>query len=159
MFMLYRAVGGARRQLRRAPSVLRLACLATAILAGHRVPFFLSAVFGARHCSKLVLSHIWQHPEPYKSFSQGIETLGNPRPLEGTKGATSVNVQLLRLRKDLCMGSISQDIVNLHSELCSRRSGVFVESVRLMPPDIASCYVTCACMSWYDTAYDSSWFG
>ena len=42
---------------------------------------------------------------------------------EGTKRATSVNVQLLRLRKHLLMGSISGDIVSFPSELGRRRSG------------------------------------
>ena len=47
--------------------------------------------------------------------------------LEGTKRATSVNAQLLLLRRDLRRGSISRDVVNFPSELCSRRSGVFTE--------------------------------
>ena len=42
---------------------------------------------------------------------------------EGTKRATSVNVQLLRLQKDLHKCSISRDIVNFPSELCRRRRG------------------------------------
>ena len=42
---------------------------------------------------------------------------------EGTKRATSVNVQLPCLQKDLRTGSISRDIVNFPSELCRRRSG------------------------------------
>ena len=54
---------------------------------------------------------------------------------EGSKPATSVNVQLLRLRKDLHMGSISRDIVNFPSELCRCRSGMFTEVARLVPPD------------------------
>ena len=41
---------------------------------------------------------------------------------EGTKRATSVNVRLLRLRKDLRTGSLSQDVANFPSELCKRRS-------------------------------------
>ena len=50
---------------------------------------------------------------------------------EGTKRATPVNVQLLRLRKDLRTGSISRDIVNFPSELCRRRSGI-----RLVLPEV-----------------------
>ena len=42
--------------------------------------------------------------------------------LEGTKRATSVSVQLPRLRQDLRTGSISRELL---SELCSRRSGMF----------------------------------
>ena len=53
---------------------------------------------------------------------------------EGTKRATSISVQLLRLRKNLRTGSISRDIVNFPSELCRRRSGIFTEAARLLPP-------------------------
>ena len=55
--------------------------------------------------------------------------------LEGTKRATSVNVQLPCLQKDLRTGSIWQDVLNFPSELCRRRSGVFAEVARLVPPD------------------------
>ena len=41
---------------------------------------------------------------------------------EGTRRATSVNVQLLRLHEDLRMGSISRDILTFPS--CRRRSGM-----------------------------------
>ena len=54
---------------------------------------------------------------------------------EGTKRATSVNVQLLRLQKDLRTGSISRDIVNFPSKLCRHRSDMFTEVARLVPPD------------------------
>ena len=54
---------------------------------------------------------------------------------EGTKRATSVNVQLPCLRKDLRAGSISRDVVNFPSELCRRRGGTFAEVARLVPPD------------------------
>ena len=53
---------------------------------------------------------------------------------EGTKRATSVNVQLPCLQKDLRTGSISRDILNFPSELCSCRSGVFTEVARSVPP-------------------------
>ena len=43
---------------------------------------------------------------------------------EGAKRATSVNVKLRCLQKDLRTGSISRDIVNFPSELCRRRSGI-----------------------------------
>ena len=56
---------------------------------------------------------------------------------EGTKHATSVNVQLPRLRKDRRTGSISRNM-NFPSELCRRRSGMFTEVARLVPPE--SCY-------------------
>ena len=49
--------------------------------------------------------------------------------------ATSVNVQLPCLRKDLRTGSISRDIVNFPSEPCRRKSGTFTELARLVPPD------------------------
>ena len=49
-----------------------------------------------------------------------MDTLLRP---EGAKCATSVNVQLPCLQKDLRSGSISRDMVNLSSELCRRRSG------------------------------------
>ena len=49
--------------------------------------------------------------------------------------ATSVNVQLPCLQKDLHTGSISRDIVNFPSELCRRRSGTFAEIARLVPPE------------------------
>ena len=48
--------------------------------------------------------------------------------------ATSVDVRLSWLRKDLRMGSISRDVVNFTSELCRRRSGMFTEVARLVPP-------------------------
>ena len=48
---------------------------------------------------------------------------------------TSVNVQLPCLQKDLRMGSISRDIVNFPSERCRRRSDMFTEVARLVPPD------------------------
>ena len=48
---------------------------------------------------------------------------------EGNKRATSVNVQLRCLLKDLRTGS-----VNFPSELCRRRSGMFTEVARLVPP-------------------------
>ena len=48
-----------------------------------------------------------------------------PHQPEGAKRATSVNVQILRLRKDLRTGPISRDTVNFPSELCRRRSGMF----------------------------------
>ena len=54
---------------------------------------------------------------------------------EGTKRATSVNLQLPCLRKDLRTGSISRDVMNLSSEFCSRRSGMFTEVTRLVPPE------------------------
>ena len=53
---------------------------------------------------------------------------------EGAKLASSVNVQPLRLRKDLRVGPISRDIVNFPSELCRRRSDIFTEVARLVPP-------------------------
>ena len=53
---------------------------------------------------------------------------------EGTKRATSVNVRLPRLQKDLRTGSMSRDIVNFPSELCRRRSGMFTEVACLVPP-------------------------
>ena len=53
---------------------------------------------------------------------------------EGAKRATSVNVQLPCLRKDLRTGSNSRAIVNFPSELCRRRSGVFTEDTCLLPP-------------------------
>ena len=59
------------------------------------------------------------------------------RQPEGTKRATSSSVQLLHLRKNLCTGSTSRDIVNFPSELCRRRSGLFTEAARLAPPDTA----------------------
>ena len=48
---------------------------------------------------------------------------------EGTKRATSVNMQLCRLQKDL------RYIVNLPSELRSRRGGIFTEVAHLVPPE------------------------
>ena len=54
---------------------------------------------------------------------------------EGTKRATSANVQLPCLQKDLRKGSISRDMVNFPSELCRRRSGMFAEVARLVPPE------------------------
>ena len=49
---------------------------------------------------------------------------------ECSKGATSVNVQLTCLQKDLRAGMISRDIVNFPSELCRRRSGMYVHRSR-----------------------------
>ena len=45
------------------------------------------------------------------------------------KRATSVGLQ-----KDMLTGSISRDVVNFPSELCRRRSGMFAEVARLLPP-------------------------
>ena len=67
------------------------------------------------------LPHVRAHTSPF---------------LEGTECATSASVQLVRLQKDLRTVSISWDIVNFPAELCSRRSGMFWEVVRLVPPDI-----------------------
>ena len=39
----------------------------------------------------------------------------------------------MRLQKDLCTGSISRDLVDFPSELCSR--SMFAEAARLAPPD------------------------
>ena len=58
---------------------------------------------------------------------------GNNSAPEGTKCATSVNVRLPCLRRDLRTGSISRD-VNFPSELCRRRSGIFTDVARLVPP-------------------------
>ena len=69
---------------------------------------------------------------PLESSTGKVTTLG--KFPEGTKCATSVNVQLPCLRKDLRTGSISRDIVNFPSELCRRRSGIFTEVARLVPP-------------------------
>ena len=59
------------------------------------------------------------------------------RPLlvlpEGTKRATSVNVRLPCLQKDLRTGSISRGIVDFPSELCRHRSGMCTEVARLVP--------------------------
>ena len=55
---------------------------------------------------------------------------------EGTKPATSANMRLLRLLRDLRTGSILRDIVNFPSELSRRRSGTFAEVARLVPPQI-----------------------
>ena len=57
------------------------------------------------------------------------------KPQKAPKRATSVNVQLPCLQKDLRAGSISRDIVNVPSELCRRRSGMFTEVARLVPPE------------------------
>ena len=54
---------------------------------------------------------------------------------DGTKRATSVNVQPLRMQKDLRTGSISRDIVNFPSELRSSRSVTLTEVARLVPPE------------------------
>ena len=54
---------------------------------------------------------------------------------EGTKRATSANVQLPRLQKDL--RSISRDLANFPSELC-RPFCMFMEVARLAPPDVCS---------------------
>ena len=54
---------------------------------------------------------------------------------EGTKCATSVNVQLPCLQKNLRTGSISRDIVNFPN-LRRHRSGMFTEVARLVPPDL-----------------------
>ena len=54
---------------------------------------------------------------------------------EGTKRATPINVQRLRLQQDLPTGSLSRDIVNFPSEFCSRRSGMLPAVARLVPPD------------------------
>ena len=53
---------------------------------------------------------------------------------EGTKRATSLNVQLLCLRKDLHTVSIPRDIANDPSELCGRRSGMFTVVTLLVQP-------------------------
>ena len=53
-----------------------------------------------------------------ESSTQAQATSHDP---EGTKRATSVNVQLPCLQKDLRTGSISRDIVSFPSELCRRR--------------------------------------
>ena len=58
----------------------------------------------------------------------------------GTKRATSVNVQLPRLQRHLCTGSISRDIVHVPSELCRRRSGTFTDVARLVPPEKLGAY-------------------
>ena len=50
--------------------------------------------------------------------------------LEGTKRATSVNVRVPRLQKDLSKGSISRDVANFPSELRRRRGGMFTEVCR-----------------------------
>ena len=50
---------------------------------------------------------------------------------EFRKCATSVNVRLLRLQKDLRTGSISRDVVIFTSELCMHRSGAVAEVARL----------------------------
>ena len=66
-------------------------------------------------------------------YTYGIICVGHVGP-EGTKRATSVNVQPPCLQKDLHTGSISRDIVNFPCELCRRRSGMFAEVARLAPP-------------------------
>ena len=63
---------------------------------------------------------------------------------EGTKRATSVNVELPCLRKDLCAGSISRDVVSFPSELCRRRSGTFAEVARLLRPHLLCPYHRCS---------------
>ena len=45
-------------------------------------------------------------------------------------------VQLQRLQKDLHSGSLSQDIVKFPPELCRRRSVMFMEVARLLPPEL-----------------------
>ena len=65
---------------------------------------------------------------------------------EGTKRATSVNVQLLGLRTDLRTGSISPDTVNFPSELCRRSGCVFKEVSRWVPPD-SVCVLHCNAFS------------
>ena len=85
------------------------------------------AVFCAVHLSREVPDVTPCHSSP----PQGV------RP-ESAKRATSVNAQLLRPWKDLRTGSISRGIVSLPSELCRRRSGVFMEVARLVPPDMFS---------------------
>ena len=52
-------------------------------------------------------------------------------------------MQLLRLWKGLRAGSISRDIVNFPSELRRRRSGMFTEVARLVPPGGASVHRRC----------------
>ena len=59
--------------------------------------------------------------------------VGNLIP-EGTRRATSVNVRLPCLQKDLRTGSVSRDTVNFPSELGGRRSDMFTEFARLVPP-------------------------
>ena len=44
-------------------------------------------------------------------------------------------MQRLRLQQDLPTGSLSRDIVDFPSELCSRRSGMLTAVARLVPPD------------------------
>ena len=68
------------------------------------------------------------------SERQGHEEATDNCP-EDTNRATSVNLQLPRLRKDLRTGSISRDIVSFLSELCRRRSDMFAEVARLVRPD------------------------
>ena len=58
---------------------------------------------------------------------------------EGTKRATSVNVQLLHLQRGRRMGSISRDIGYFSSEVCRSISGMFAEVARLMPPEWFMC--------------------
>ena len=61
--------------------------------------------------------------------------LGGP---QGTKRATSVNVQLPCLQEDLRTRSISRGMVDIPSELCRHRSGTCTEVARLVPPDSIS---------------------
>ena len=79
-------------------------------------------------------NHFPWEPSPEVPFSQ-MQDISLP---EATKRATSVNVRLPLLRKDLRTGSISQDIVSFPSELCRRRSGMFPEVARLVPPGSCS---------------------
>ena len=57
---------------------------------------------------------------------------------EGTKRATSVNVRLPRLQRDLRTGLISRHIVNFPSELCRRRNGMLTDVARSVPPGLGA---------------------
>ena len=72
------------------------------------------------------------------SFARRVASSQRARFPEGTKRATSVNVQLPCLQKDLRAGSILRDILNFSSQLCRRRSGIFTPVARLVPPEDAS---------------------
>ena len=75
-----------------------------------------------------------QNGQRLVSWRNNIET---PHVVpEGTNHSTSVNVQLLCLQKDLRTCSISRDMVTFPPELCRRRSDMFMEVARLVPPHV-----------------------
>ena len=86
---------------------------------------FFQGTFGSRRRPRRPSPHAPRRPPP--------GALSGP---ECTNRATSANVRLPYLQKDLRTCSIPRDIANFPSELCWRRSGTFAEVARSALPDL-----------------------